>query len=333
MIGGVSEAKATILEIQRLSTEDGPGIRTTVFFKGCTLSCRWCHNPESISPRPQIHWIGNRCIGCGTCRDACPDNALAMTASGLKIDRAVCSGCGTCAEQCPAGAIERLGTPWSLGNLLAEVLKDRAFFERSGGGVTLGGGEPLFQAAFAAALLAELKAQGVHTAVDTCGHCAWESLAAVLPHTDLLLFDLKLIDSAEHARFTGAGNQTVIANLKQAARTLRGGNGPQMMWIRTPLIPGATDSERNILGTGRFIASEVNGRVQRWDLLAFNHLCRDKYRRLDLHWDFERTELLERSRMERLAEVARNSGVDPDIVHWSGSTRIETENNPISEER
>ena len=140
--------KATIFEVQRLSTEDGPGIRTTVFFKGCGLQCAWCHNPESISPKPQMHWIANRCIGCKTCLKVCPENALAFTAAGNRIDRKLCTGCGLCGEECPAGALELIGKQWTLQDLTAEVLKDRSYFEKSGGGITLGGGEPILQATF-----------------------------------------------------------------------------------------------------------------------------------------------------------------------------------------
>ena len=165
---GPNGQKATLFEIQRLSTEDGPGIRTTVFFKGCSLACAWCHNPESISAAPQLHWIASRCIGCGTCTEACPEQAVALTPDGLIIDRERCTTCGRCAAECPSTAMEIIGAVWSLDDLVREVLKDRAYFADAGG-VTAGGGEPGLQAPFLAAFLEALKAEGIHTAVDTCG--------------------------------------------------------------------------------------------------------------------------------------------------------------------
>ena len=325
MSKGESEKQATILEIQRLSTEDGPGIRTTVFFKGCTLKCAWCHNPESISPRPQVHWIQNRCISCDSCREICPDGALSRSVAGIKFDRNACTGCGICAEECPAAAIELLGRSWSVKELLAELIKDKAYFETSGGGVTIGGGEPLMQFAFASDLLKELRQQGVHTAVDTCGHSSPEAYHALLPHTDLILFDIKLIDSEEHARFTGAGNSSIFANLRMIGHELKTGKNPQELWIRTPVIPGATDTEVNIRGIGQMIAAKLNGCVRRWELLTFNNLCKDKYVRLDQPWSFGSKELPTRHRMEKLAQAARDSGVEPSIVHWSGSTRLDND--------
>ena len=159
-----------------MSTEDGPGLRTTVFFKGCSLACAWCHNPESISRLPQIHWIGSRCIGCRTCLDTCPLQALSMSAQGVVIDRDVCNGCGLCAEECPSTALELLGEAWTLEDLVQEVIKDRVYFEKSNGGVTISGGEPTLQADFAAEFLKQLRAQGMKTAIDTCGLCSTAAL-------------------------------------------------------------------------------------------------------------------------------------------------------------
>jgi pyruvate formate lyase activating enzyme len=165
----VIEATGRILHLQRLSTEDGPGIRTTVFFKGCPLRCTWCHNPESFLPQPQTQWFAVRCLGCQTCIEICPNQCLTMTDSGLIIDRERCQGCGACAEACPTGALEILGRIVSVDELLYELLKDRTYYEKSGGGVTLSGGEPTLQAEFAEALLRALKNEEIHTALDTCG--------------------------------------------------------------------------------------------------------------------------------------------------------------------
>ena len=314
---------ATILEIQRMSTEDGPGLRTTVFFKGCGLKCKWCHNPESISALPQVQWIGNRCIGCKTCMAVCPENALTLNAQGNHIDRSRCTGCGICAEECPSTALELLGQSWTVDDLYLEVVKDKAYFQQSGGGISLGGGEPLLQADFCKSLLNRLKKDAIHTAVDTCGLCSRQELDRILPHTDLVLYDLKEIDPARHKAFTGRDNHNILNNLVYTKEYMQSEGSPQALWIRTPIIPNATATEENIRGIGRFIAERLEGFVQRWDLCAFNNLCRDKYRRLDLDWEFKDCDLLSRLFMEKMTVVARNSGVDPEIVHWSGSTRLD----------
>ena len=322
---GTRHPEAMVFEIQRLSTEDGPGIRTTVFFKGCSLACAWCHNPESISARPQLHWIASRCIGCGTCCTVCPETALTLSDGGLVIDRTRCTQCGQCAEECPSTALERIGTRWRLDDLVHEVLKDRAFFASSGGGVTAGGGEPGLQAPFLTAFLSTLKQEGIHTAVDTCGCYPRLALDAFLPFADLVLYDLKEIDPERHRAFTGRVNGQILDNLKAIGSRMTAGAAPQALWIRTPVIPDATATEANIAGLGHWIADHLKGAVTRWELCAFNNLCRDKYLRLDRDWAFNTHPLLSKTTMEHLAGIARRSGVDPDIVHWSGSTRMQTE--------
>lgn len=315
--------EALILEIQRMSTEDGPGIRTTVFFKGCSLRCSWCHNPESISPRSQVHWIRSKCIGCKTCLNVCPHGALSHAQDGIIIDRDICDGCGSCAEECPSNALELLGKSWGVNALIQEVSKDGVYFEKSGGGITLSGGEPLVQARFATDVLMGLKQRGIHTALDTCGLCARDVLDAALPHTDMVLYDIKEIHSDRHRRFTGNPNEHILANLIYVAEHMKTHAGPERLWIRTPIIPGATAREENIKGIGEFIASRLSDSVNRWELCSFNNLCRDKYVRLGLEWAFKDAELLTKEFMESLAGTARESGVNPDIVHWSGSVKLD----------
>jgi pyruvate formate lyase activating enzyme len=316
------EEQGTILEIVRMSTEDGPGIRTTVFFKGCSLHCLWCHNPESISPKPQIQWIATSCIGCGICVDTCEKSALEKTQKGILINRAVCNGCGLCTEECPTTSMELLGKKWNVQKLACELVKDRVYFEHSSGGVTLSGGEAASQNDFCLALLKELKSRGIQTALDTCGQISQRVLAGLLPYVDILLYDIKEIDSPKHKKFTGAGNEIILANAVFAANFKKTHASLQALWIRTPVIPGATDTSENIRGIGDFINANMAGAVTRWELCAFNNLCRDKYKRLGMDWLFAQTEPPEKSLMEELSGIAK-SIVSPSIVCWSGSTKLE----------
>jgi pyruvate formate lyase activating enzyme len=316
------EPMAVILEIMRMSTEDGPGLRTTVFFKGCGLRCAWCHNPESISPKPQTQWIGSRCIACRLCIDKCENEALTYSEGGIAIDRDACKGCGECACECPSTAMELMGKRWSVAELADEVAKDKAYFDKSGGGVTLSGGEAALQAEFAAAFMKNLRERGIATALDTCGQCASSALEMLIPLADLVMFDIKEIDTARHREFTGAGNERILENLICTANWIRTQSIRKSLWIRTPIIPHATDREENIRGIGAFIAANLGGAVSRWELCSFNNLCRDKYARLGRKWEYAGRELITREEMETLAVHAKKSGVDPKIVHWSGMTRL-----------
>jgi len=315
--------KGLILHLQRFSTEDGPGIRTTVFFKGCPLRCLWCHNPESISMEPQVQWLENKCIGCGTCVKTCALGCLTRTERGVVIDRGVCNGCGECAEACPANAMELLGKQVSVDELFDELLKDQIYFEKSGGGVTLSGGEPMMQPDFAAALLRRLKERGINTALDTCGVCSTSSLDKVLPYTDIVLFDLKEAEPERHYNFTGGHNQKIFDNLLYIRDYIMKRATEKVLWIRTPLISEATATRDNITSLGTFIAKNLAGIVERWELCAFNNLCRDKYRRLGIAWQYASTPLMTKDTVRELEECAKLSGVDPEIVSATGATKLE----------
>ncbi|MBN1689815.1 MAG: glycyl-radical enzyme activating protein [Dehalococcoidia bacterium] len=315
--------KAIILHTQRLSTEDGPGIRTTVFFKGCPLNCAWCHNPESISFKPQVHWMETRCIGCGICIKTCPKGSLKKTENGLERDRSLCEACGRCAAECPAGAQEVLGKEIGLAELLEELLKDKVYYDKSGGGVTLSGGEPLAQPEFSARLLQRLKEEGVSTALDTCGMCSPSALERTLPYLDLILFDLKEIDPNLHREFTGRGNRRILDNLLLVRDYIKAHEDRPELWIRTPLIPGATANRETIERIGSFIHENMEVVMQRWELCAFNNLCRDKYRRLGLEWQYATTQLLRKEELLDLEQIARQSGPNPEIIFATGATRVE----------
>ncbi len=317
-----SKPTAKILEIQRMSTEDGPGIRTTVFFKGCSLKCKWCHNPESISMQSQVHWIGSRCLGCKTCLDVCPAKALSLSDEGMKINRSTCKGCGTCAKECPSTAMELLGKEWTLDDLTSEVIKDKAYFEKSGGGITVSGGEPGMQAEFIGMFLKSIREKGIHTALDTCGLCSTKALEQLLPYASIVLYDLKEIQTEKHKLFTGEYNDKILDNLLYIAEYIRSHVYPATLWIRTPMIPDMTAREENIFMIGNFIAKNLGDVVNRWELCAFNNLCKDKYLRLDKEWALNDTLLIQKESMEQFARLAKSSGINPEIVVWTGSTRL-----------
>ncbi len=311
-----------VLEIQRMSTEDGPGIRTTVFLKGCSIKCLWCHNPESITAYFEVLWFQSRCIKCGLCKTACTSNALTEDESGIVINRDVCSSCGVCAETCPSGALEKMGRLWNVEEIVRELLKDRIYFEKSGGGITLSGGEATLQPEFACELLKRLKEEGIHTAVDTCGVTNSASLKLILPFTDILLFDLKTGNCKRHKEYTGTGNEMVIKNLSLAHSL------DAKIWIRTPIVPGYTDDPENINEIAELIKtmvseSEKSG-IIKWELLAFNNLCADKYNRLGLKWELEKTPIPDEKTMISLYKTGTKilSGSDKcnDIeIIWSGT--------------
>ncbi len=308
-----------VLEIQRMSTEDGPGLRTTVFLKGCSLACRWCHNPESIASFPEVQWIGSRCIDCRSCLGACARKALLAGPAGISIDRALCRGCGECVEACPTTALEKLGAWWSAEALAQELVKDRAYFEKSGGGVTISGGEPTLQSSFVAELCGLLKGMGIHTAVDTCGQCGEFALDAALLNCDLVLFDLKTLDSERHRELTGHGNRLILDNLEHIKGLPKVASGELDVWVRTPVIPGDTDSCENVGAIAAFLADRYLGVVKRWELCAFNNLGKDKYTRLGQRWPYEGTPLMSAGVLDELVATAVSAGIPDGVVLWTGT--------------
>ncbi len=310
-----------MLRIQRMSTEDGPGIRSTIFFKGCPLSCVWCHNPESISSKVQVYWEKTRCLGCRSCIEACSKGALTMAQAGIAIDRLTCDSCAACVEACPSTAMDTYGEDCQPDDLGREVMKDKVYFQKSGGGVTLSGGEPTLQPLFTKELLSAFQQNGIHTALDTCGQCSGEALESLLPYTDLVLYDLKEINPDKHKKFTSVSNTRILQNLIGLGRSVRERGMPGKLWIRTPLIPDFTATRENIKGIGVFIKEHLGEIVGRWELCTFNNLCIHKYDSLGIDWVFKKTGLISPEEAETLASLARNSGVKPEIVHLSGTMK------------
>ncbi len=304
-----------VTNIQRCSTEDGPGIRTTVFFKGCPMSCIWCHNIETINANPVIVWYAVKCIGDQACVRACPESAIELTPDGMKIDRNLCKVCGTCEDECPTGAMKLMGNSWDSDSLVEELLRDKVFFTTSNGGVTLSGGEATYQSDFAIDIAIGLQANEVHVALDTCGYCSEKIMRDTLQHVDMVLYDLKIMDPQKHEEFTGVPLDRVLANAKIVAES------GKPVWIRTPIIPEHTDSEENIRSIAQFIVEKLPN-VVRYDLLAFNRMCTDKYKLFDLEYPLKDADLISEETMEHLADIARNEGVEN--VEWSGMTTNST---------
>ncbi|WXG44726.1 MAG: glycyl-radical enzyme activating protein [Promethearchaeati archaeon SRVP18_Atabeyarchaeia-1] len=292
-----SQDSGMIFNIQRFSTEDGPGIRTTVFMKGCPLHCLWCHNVEGINPKPEIVWHDTKCIGCLSCVGVCPNQAIQQTPSGLVTDRRRCNACGKCAEACPAKSRELVGKVVSVEAVFAEVLKDRVFYETSGGGVTASGGEPTQQPEFVTGLFSKCRSSDMHTALDTCGHVKWETLERILKFTDLVLYDLKEINSKRHEGHTGVKPTLIWENARRIAKL------GKKMWVRTPIVPGYTDSVENIRGIAELCAEL--GNVERLDLLPYHRLGEPKYRKLGLEYRLRGLQPPTREKMEKLKGVAR----------------------------
>jgi len=261
----------TIYNIQRFSTHDGPGIRTTVFFKGCSLQCLWCHNPESIPFHPAVSFHRERCIGCGRCFEACPVSAHRLDDTGRHIlDRALCTGCLRCTETCYSEALTGIGHELSDEELMHSLESDRPYYESSGGGVTFSGGECMTQVDFLAEVLRRCREKGIHTAVDTAGNVPWSSFLKILDSTDLFLYDVKAADAAVHEKLTGSGNVRILENLGRLCTI-----GKRVI-VRIPFVPEANGGEME--GIAGFLSGLS---VERVELLPYHRLGEGKYEALD----------------------------------------------------
>lgn len=243
---------ARLFDIKKMAVHDGPGIRTTIFFKGCPLRCQWCHSPESIWHKKQVRYTSNLCRDCGRCTPVCPSNCHWVEENGRHgFDHTNCTACGACVNVCPHDALGMIGYDATIDEVVEEVLKDKKYYDASGGGVTLSGGEVMMQAEFATELAMRFKNEGLHTALDTCGAAPWSRYEAILPYVDLVLFDVKETDAQKHRRFTGAEIAQTLGTLFQIDR-----NGTEIM-LRCPLVPGLNAEERHFEALGK-LADSLN---------------------------------------------------------------------------
>lgn len=290
--------KGYISDYKRMSVHDGPGIRTTLFLKGCPLRCRWCHNPENLRMTPTLSYTQKLCVGCGACAAVCERGVHRLDALAHHIDFARCTACGACVKECYTGALKIFGQEAQPEDAAEKLLEDRAFYESSAGGVTFSGGEPLLQPDFLAAVMAILKAQGIHIAVDTCGEAPWDAYEKILPYTDLFLFDVKHIDSGAHQEGTGVGNERILDNLGRLSEI-----GAQIE-IRTPVIPGYNDSP-DVLRRIAALLADLKG-VRAWRLLPYHSMGKAKYEAIGLAYGMPELEMPDVSRMRALQESLRD---------------------------
>ena len=291
---------ALLFDLKRYALHDGPGIRTTLFLKGCPLRCVWCHNPESWSSRPQRLYKSAKCIGCASCVEACPEGALKLTPEGIRPTGRPCRACGACAAACPALAMEICGREWAMDELMDEVEKERGVMTDSGGGVTLSGGEPLLHPDYTLEILAELGRRSFHRAVDTTLYADPEVVRAVADACDLFLVDLKVMDSVAHQRFTGVSNEQILENLRLVASL------GKPYWIRIPLIAEVNASEANLAATATFLMS-LDRQPDEVDLLPYHDIGKGKHERLGSTYNPEALSLTAPSKEDQahcLAQLA-----------------------------
>lgn len=270
--------KGIIFNIQKFSVHDGPGIRTTVFFKGCPLNCLWCHNPESQNMNPEVMYYSRRCVGCGACASKCPNSALSIKDNLIVSDIKSCTACGLCVKLCPSNAREIAGYSACTEYVMDEIRKDLIFYEESGGGVTFSGGEPLMQYKFLSELLCMCRQEGIDTALDTSGYAPWQVLERISSNVNLFLYDIKLMDDEKHKRYTGVSNEIILENIKKLSSL------GSRIFARIPIVPGINDDKENISLAGSFL-SGLN--IEQVNLLPYHNISADKYSRLSREYELK----------------------------------------------
>jgi pyruvate formate lyase activating enzyme len=297
----IGEAAGLVFDIQRFSVQDGPGIRTTVFLKGCRLDCLWCSNPESKTLHSALLAREVKCRRCGSCAEACPEGAIALSEDqGRRIDWARCSQCLLCVDACKYGSLNACGRTMQVAEVVDEVVADRVFYETSNGGVTFSGGEPLLQSDFLRSLLLACKKERLHTALDTSGLAPWEEIEGLLKFVDLFLYDVKHLDPLEHRRTTGAGNELILENLRRVAKTTA-------TWLRVPLIAGFNDSEQQIRGVAA-LAREVG--AERVSLLPYHEGGKSKSGQIGEAYRFCEGRGPTEERIAALKKIAEREGME-----------------------
>jgi len=299
--------KAPIFNIQRFSIHDGPGIRTLIFMKGCPLSCIWCSNPESQSAAPELVFYAEKCVQLNRCIRVCPTHAISVEGSRLVLDRSLCNLCGECVKACYTGAWSIFGKEVDVNYIMQEVEKDALFYKNSGGGVTFGGGEPLLWPSFISAVSKQCREKNIHVAIETCGHALLKSFEEILNTVDLVIYDIKHIDPKIHEKLCGLPNGLILDNLKRISK-----RGNTEITIRIPIIPGLNDSEDNIIGTARFVAS-LNSNIRKVEILPYHKLGVKKYERLVRGYACEDVEVPSNDHMQSIKRILENFELDVQI--------------------
>lgn len=294
--------KGIVTDIQRFSLKDGPGIRTTVFLQGCNMACAWCHNPETISCKPQLLFYERNCIQCGKCMEVCPEKALHIAENRIRVDRGACVRCGRCTRVCFPGALVMSGKTMDTDEVMDEIMQDKDYYRNSGGGVTVSGGEVFMQQGFARQLLDQCKEAQISTAIETNLNIDWKQIEELLPAVDLVMCDVKLMDDKKHQKWTGVSNKRILENLRQLAMRL------VPMIIRTPVIPGVNQTKEDIGAIAKYI-KELHGNLIYYELLDFNPLGDMKYKGLEMENHFNGQGPAGEDVLGKLAQAASAQGI------------------------
>lgn len=308
--------RGLVFDIKRYALHDGPGIRTTIFLKGCPLRCEWCDNPESQNSKPELIYWAEKCMGCRRCANACDQGAIRWNDGNQQLIRAKCNLCGKCLEVCYSEALEQVGRYLTVEELINEIEKDRIFYQQSKGGVTLSGGEPTFQPTFAAEILKTCKNKSIHTVLDTCGYADWNIMEMIIQHTDLVLYDLKEMNSTKHKEFIGVSNERILANAEKISQL----NIPIV--IRIPLIPTFNDRHDNTKELSHFISNLSS--VKKIEVLPYHELGIPKYSKLNREYKLGDLKPIRRENLSKIKAELELSGFD---VQVSGPGKAKEESN------